>query len=140
FCELVRRVRARDEQASAELVRRYEPALRVAVRVRLTDFRLQRILDSVDISQDVLGEFFVRMANGQFDLDGPEQLRRLLTAMARNKVTNEILKLRAARRDVRRVRGLPNAEALIDPEPTPSRQAENKELVEALHSHLTPEE
>ena len=32
FVELIRQVRAGDEQASAELVRLYEPAIRVAVR------------------------------------------------------------------------------------------------------------
>ena len=36
FLDLVRRVRAGDQQASAELVRRYEPAIRIAVHGRLT--------------------------------------------------------------------------------------------------------
>src|SRR5206468_2113644 len=51
FADLIRRVRQRDEQAAAELVRRYEPAIRVAVRVRLTDPRLRRVVDSMDICQ-----------------------------------------------------------------------------------------
>ena len=45
FRDLICRVRAGDEQAAYELVRRYEPAIRVAVRVRLSDPGLRRVLD-----------------------------------------------------------------------------------------------
>jgi hypothetical protein len=41
FRELIRRVRAGEEQAAAELVWRYEPAIRRAVRVRLRGPRLR---------------------------------------------------------------------------------------------------
>ena len=74
FVELIRRVRAGDEQASAELVRLYEPAIRVAVRARLTDPRLRRLLDSTDVCQSVLGNFFGRAASGQFEIKDPKQL------------------------------------------------------------------
>ena len=40
FDELIRRVRAGDPDAAAELVRNYEPAIRRAVRFRLADARL----------------------------------------------------------------------------------------------------
>src|SRR5437868_13055213 len=98
FTDLVRRVRGGDGAAAAELVRRYEPALRAAIRVRLTDPHLRRVLDSTDVCQSVLANFFVRAAAGQFDLDRPEQLLGLLATMARNKVTNLALRERAARR------------------------------------------
>ena len=64
FRELIARVRAGDEQAAAELVRRYEPAIRRAARVRLVDTRLNRLLDSMDICQSVLASFFVRAGSG----------------------------------------------------------------------------
>ena len=73
---------------AAELVQRYEPAVRRSVRLRL-DPRLRRVCDSMDICQAVLGSFFVRAASGQYELDTPEQLLRLLTAMARNKLLNQ---------------------------------------------------
>ena len=57
FQELIRRVRARDELAAAELVKRYERAIRVAVRVRLAGADLRSLLDSTDICQSVLGSF-----------------------------------------------------------------------------------
>ena len=42
FHDLVRRVRSGDDAAAAELVRHYGPALRRAVRARLTDRNLRR--------------------------------------------------------------------------------------------------
>ena len=72
FDELIRRVRAGDQDAAAELVRRYEPAIRRAVRFRLADARLGTLLDSMDICQSVLASFFVRAASGQYELETPE--------------------------------------------------------------------
>src|SRR4051794_2364784 len=102
FLELLRRVRAGDAEASAELVRRYEPAIRVAVHVRLNDPGLRRLLDSVDICQSVLGNFFVRASAGEFELQSSEQLLKLLVTMARNRLTDHALRHQAARRDHRR--------------------------------------
>ena len=78
FRELIRRVRNRDEEAASELVRRYESAIRRVVRIHLRDARLRRVLDSTDICQSVLASFFVRVAAGQYDLDEPKQLVKLL--------------------------------------------------------------
>src|SRR5262245_45889683 len=120
FQDLLRRVRQRDGQAAAELVRRYEPTIRLAVRVRLTDPRLRRLLDSVDICQSILANFFVRAAAGQFDLERSEQLVKLLVTMARNHLVNHALKHRAARHDQRRLQPGPADEAdLVDPGPSP---------------------
>ena len=100
FGELIHRVRAGDALAAAEVVRRYEPALRRAVRARLRrDPRLCRLLDSVDVSQSVLASFFVRAALGQYDLTTPEHLLKLLATIARNKVVNQAKKQRAVRHD-----------------------------------------
>ncbi|MBI3464536.1 MAG: hypothetical protein HY000_16010 [Planctomycetes bacterium] len=73
FRDLLRRVRGGDE-AAAELVRTYEPAIRAAARVRLTDPRLRRLCDSIDICQSVLANFFVRAGSGDFELDRADQL------------------------------------------------------------------
>jgi RNA polymerase sigma-70 factor (ECF subfamily) len=141
FAELIRRVRAGDEQAASELVRRYEPAIRVAVRVRLTDPALRRFLDSMDICQSVLANFFVRAANGQFELDQPEHLMKLLVTMARNKVTNHALKQQAARRDQRRLqKGELDESALADAGPTPSQFVANQELLQEFRKRLSEDE
>src|SRR5215475_11805475 len=101
FHQLIGRVRNGDEHAAAELVRRYEPAIRRAVRFRLTDPRLRRTCDSMDVCQSVLLSFFVRVGSGQYDLETPEQLLRLLTTMARNKLLNQARQHHAACRDNR---------------------------------------
>ncbi len=88
FAEFVRRIRAGDDTAAEELVRRYEPLIRREVRLRIEDDRLNRAFDSIDVSQSVLASFFVRAAVGQYDLDRPDQLTRLLVAMARNKLAS----------------------------------------------------
>jgi RNA polymerase sigma-70 factor (ECF subfamily) len=141
FTDLLRRVRAGDQDAARSLVERYEPAIRTAVRVRLTDRRLRRVLDSMDICQSVLANFFVRAAAGQFELDKPEQLLGLLTTMARNKVTNAAERHQAARRDVRRQTG--GDAAAIDPAaatPTPSMVVANAELLAEVQRRLDPRE
>lgn len=138
FVDLIRRVRAGDEQASTELVRRYEPAIRVAVRVRLNDSGLRRLFDSMDICQSVLGNFFVRAASGQFDLERPEQLIKLLVTMARNRLTNHALQQQAARRDCRRNRQTPVGDGeMVDPGPSPSEEISGKELLLAFRSRLS---
>jgi RNA polymerase sigma-70 factor (ECF subfamily) len=103
FHEFLRRVREGDAQAASELVRLYEPEIRRAVRVRLSESRLGRVLDSEDVCQSVLANFFVRASAGQFELDNPEQLLRLLVAMARNKLRDKARQQTAQRRDQRRL-------------------------------------
>jgi RNA polymerase sigma-70 factor (ECF subfamily) len=86
FADLLRRVRAGDQDAASELVRQFEPAIRRAIRIQLRDHRLRRLLDSMDICQSVMGSFFVRAAMGQYELRKAEDLLKLLATMARNKL------------------------------------------------------
>src|SRR5262245_61700623 len=141
FHVLVQQVRAGDPDAAAELVRRYEPAIRRAVHVRLADGRLRRRFDSMDVCQSVLASFFVRAALGQYELERPEQLLKLLATMARNKLTDHVRRERAAQCDARRVEaaGVDEGE-FIDPDTSPSQQALRKELVEEVRRRLPPEE
>jgi RNA polymerase sigma-70 factor (ECF subfamily) len=151
FRALVARVRAGDEQAAAELVRRYEPAIRRAARVRMVDTRLNRLLDSMDICQSVMASFFVRAALGQFELETPDQLLRLLATMARNKLAGQVKGHGAARRDFRRL-GVAQgdrdhesdagagAERIAGRDPTPSRDLAARELLEEAMRRLSPEE
>src|ERR1043165_385089 len=86
FDELLQRVRLGEPNAAYELVRRYESAVRVAIRTGWSDPALRRQFDSMDISQSVLASFFLRAAAGQYDLNEPGQLVALLTKMAHNKL------------------------------------------------------
>jgi RNA polymerase sigma factor (sigma-70 family) len=141
FEDFLRRVRAGDEQAAAELVRRYESAIRVEVRVHLADSRLRRVLDSMDLCQSVLASFFIRVAAGQYDLERPEQLVRLLVTIARNKVANQARRQQAQRRDQRRdVEADRPGHEPAGAEPSPSRVVSGRELLAELRRRLTPAE
>jgi RNA polymerase sigma-70 factor (ECF subfamily) len=138
FPDFLRRIRAGDARAAEELVRRYEPAVRVAVRTRLTDPSLRRQFDSIDICQSVLASFFVRVGAGQFDLEEPSQLISLLVRMARNKLAMQARHHHRHRRDSRRAAGLDGDAALVAaPEPGPDRLAAGRELLEAVRARLT---
>lgn len=141
FRELIRRVRDRDQDAAAELVRRYEGVIRRVVRIRLRDANLRRLLDSTDICQSVLASFFVRTALGQYEVDSPEELLNLLAAIARNKVANQADRLRAKKRDVRRdaAAGDPAPHAL-DAASEPGDQAAARELLAEVRGRLGPDE
>src|SRR5271165_2325643 len=106
FQGLLGRVRAGDAAAAEQLVRAYEPEIRRYARMRLTDSSLRRVLESVDVCQSVLANFFVRAAAGSLDVEGPEQMLRMLAAMVRNKVIDHARKQNAACRDQRRQEGL----------------------------------
>lgn len=141
FIDLLMRVRAGDPTAAEELVRRYEPAIRRAVRYRMTDHRLNPAFDSADVCQSVMLSFFVRAGCGEYDLDSPEQLQGLLLAMARNKLAMQIRRHRAQQRDVRRVADSPIEEhTLANADSTPSQHVSAKELLSEVRRRLSDEE
>jgi RNA polymerase sigma-70 factor (ECF subfamily) len=141
FADLLARVRSGDEQAAAELVQTYEPNIRRVIRVRMTDPALRRYLDSEDVCNSVLGDFFYRTALGQFDIDSPEQLIKLLATMARNKYLRRIQELRRKRRDIRR--NIHPGSGVFDPialTSTASQVVQRKELVSECRRRMDEEE
>ncbi len=139
--DLIRRVRAGDQDAASELVKRYEPAIRRAVRFRLADARLGALLDSMDICQSVLGSFFIRVATGQYKLETPEQLLKLLTAMARNKLISQARKQHAQRRDTRRITSGDHDEGqFVSARPSPSNEVAVRDLLQEVERRLSPDE
>jgi RNA polymerase sigma-70 factor (ECF subfamily) len=142
FPELIRRVRGGDAAAAADLVRQYEPEIRRLIRCRLTDPRLRRTVDSMDICQSVLGNFFVRVAAGQFDLEEPGQLLKVLLTMARNRVLDKVRHEHAARRDQRRQAGHGDSVlgGLAASGDSPSQVVASRELLDAARRLLSDDE
>jgi RNA polymerase sigma-70 factor (ECF subfamily) len=141
FRELIRRVRAGEEAAAAEFVRRFAPTIRRMARVRLRDSRLGRHFDSQDVCQSVLASFFVRAALDQFELDQPGQLLKLLATMARNKLVNQIHRQQAECRDYRRDEPAGDDVLKVQaPEPTPSQLLSLRELLQKARRLLSEEE
>jgi RNA polymerase sigma factor (sigma-70 family) len=142
FTEFIQRIRAGDDHAAEELVRRYEPLIRREVRLRIEDERLNRAFDSMDVCQSVLASFFVRAAAGEYDLDEPQNLVRLLVSMARNKLASKARQEHRQRRDHRRVT-VTDPEAmneLMDGQPSPSEILSRRELLERMRASLSDEE
>ena len=141
FQALIGRVRAGEEEAAAELVRRYEPAIRRAVRVQIRDRPLRRHFDSMDICQSVLGSFFVRAASGQYELGRPENLLNLLIRMAQNKVATQARKREVVRRDARDVTADSAEErVLVCRDGSPSAQVAGRDLLQEFRKRLSEEE
>jgi RNA polymerase sigma-70 factor (ECF subfamily) len=141
FEELIRRVRAWDQDAAAELVRRYEAAIRRAVRFRLSHSPLGAMFDSMDICQSVLGSFFVRAASGQYDLETPGKVLGLLVSMARNKLASQARRQFAQRRGGRRLTtGIVDEVELPAPEAGPSREVAARDLLHEVRRRLSADE
>ncbi len=142
FHELIGRVRGGDAEAAARLVREYEPEIRRSIRVRLRSSAMRKVLDSMDICQSVMANFFVRAGAGQFDIEEPGQLLRLLVTMARNKLLDLARHHNAARRDQRKVTGgsAAHLEVVAAVQETPSQIVAGRELIQEVRSRLSEEE
>ena len=141
FDELLTRLRAGDEAAARELLNSYEGEIRLVVRHRLTSAAMRRQLDTMDVCQSVFGEFFVRMALGQFDLNESKDIVKLLATMARNRVLHHARRQHAARRDVRKQADHDFQEFdVAGRDSTPSQMVAGRELLDAVRGRLTPDE
>jgi hypothetical protein len=138
--ELLARVRNGDEDAAQRLVERYESAIRVAVRTNLSDPRLRRQFDSLDVCQSVLASFFFRLTSGAYDLSVPAQLSALLTKMAQNKVRMRAREQFRLRRDIRRLSqtGLENAQTRVC-QAGPEEPVDDQDLIDRALEMMPPE-
>jgi RNA polymerase sigma factor (sigma-70 family) len=138
FAKLLAQIRAGNEQAAAQLVRQFEPVIRRELRFRFRASRERLRLDSMDICQSVLANFFVRVATGQYDLKEPDDLVKLLLVMTRNKVTEKARNQYRQRRDTRRT--VMQTVDLPSEDPTPYRVVAGRELLKQVHRLLGEEE
>jgi RNA polymerase sigma-70 factor (ECF subfamily) len=124
-----------------ELVQRYEPAIRTTIRARLCEGRLRRLFGSADNCQSVLASFFVRAELGRYELRDPDDLKKLLIAMARHKVINHLHRQEAGRRDLRRLEPA-SVEDYEIPEdiPSPSQVVATLDLPQEARRRLFPDE
>jgi RNA polymerase sigma-70 factor (ECF subfamily) len=136
FADLIQRVRAKDSQAAADLVRQFEPEIRRYVRVRLSPAR-QRGYDSDDVLTSVFGNFFVRVVAGQFELEQPEQLIKLLITMAHNKMID--IAIKPGNRRTRNCDPSVWARFMANGH-SPSDVVSKEEILREVHDRLTPDE
>lgn len=127
FHALMGRLRGGDDRAADEVFRRFAGRLIALARGRL-DPLMRRKVDPEDVLQSVFKSFFVRQAQGQWELTGWSSLWGLLTAMTIRKCVRRAVHFRAACRDVRRE---------TNPQPRPEDSAPGWE---ALGREPTPDE
>ena len=140
FTDLLNRTRNGDQDAARALVKEYEPEIRRAARMRLTDPQLRRIVDSMDICQSVFGRFFRSATDGSFDLERPEQLLVLLITMTRNRVIDEHRRQSAAKRSGGEMNDAVSPDELVEDSPGPRTAAAARELLTEVRSRLSAEE
>jgi ECF sigma factor len=137
---LLSRVSHGDEEAAQLLVERYESAIRVAVRTNLSDPRLRRQFDSLDVCQSVLASFFLHLDAGAYDLSVPAQLSALLAKMAQNKVRMRARDQFRQRRDVRRLSEVRVENARISGCDTgPEESIDDQDLLDCALGMMPPE-
>jgi DNA-directed RNA polymerase specialized sigma24 family protein len=129
FQKFVEILRNGDAEAVDRLLADLDPFLRRAIRMRLCDRRTRRVVDTSDILQSLLKDYLSREGTDA----GAASSRRLhayLTAAAKYKIGSK------TRKERRRTADFDDVLEPVSPEPTPSRQAEDRDFINAVRSRL----
>jgi RNA polymerase sigma-70 factor (ECF subfamily) len=133
FQELIRLARAGDEDAAAGLAHEFEPFIRRFVRFQMRyrpdHKRLRPEVDSADICQSIFKSLFVGLREGKFELNRPEQLAKLLSAMVRFKVATKARRLSVTLREVLEV-DAPRNRAAVGP--GPEKPVDDRDALETI--------
>jgi RNA polymerase sigma-70 factor (ECF subfamily) len=106
FQQVMARLQAGDQDAAAEVFRRFANRLIGLARTHL-DHRIRPKVDPEDVMQSALKSFFLRHADGQFDLSGWDNLWTMLVVITLRKCGHKVEHFRAAMRDVGREQAPP---------------------------------
>lgn len=138
FDDAIRRLDAGDNDAAAEIFRRFSRRLRGLAQSRLSQKAKQKV-DPEDITQSVFRSFFVKQRVGRFQLDGWEGLWALLVVITLRKCGRRVATYAAACRDLRRemparfsADDTHDAWDTVTRDPTPQEAAELAETLEHL--------
>lgn len=141
--DLLPLLREGNPSAQASFCRSFEPFIRREVRLRLRmDERLCRVLDSVDVCQEVLNSFLIRTNAGEYDLSEVPQLLALLKKMLKNKLSKKRRWHYAERRSLKRQSTIrdENWSVISGNEPSVFRMLSNQELLEQILLRLEEDE
>jgi RNA polymerase sigma-70 factor (ECF subfamily) len=145
FPELLARAGGGDPAALDELVRRYEPKIRIVARVLLGP-ALRPYMDSIDLAQSVHISLVAGLRKEQFSLAGPDDLIGLAVTILRRKAAKHWRRLQRQQRlsggNTAATSGdLPDVFTAIScPDPDPAVQAQFRDQVDHLCEHLDDEE
>jgi len=133
FHELIRLARAGDEDAAGRLAHEFEPFIRRFVRFRMRSRsnhdRLRPEFDSADICQSIFKSLFAGLREGRFELNRPEQLAKLLSAMVRFKVATKARRLSVTLREMLEL-DAPRDRA--DSGPGPEKRVDDRDALDVI--------
>lgn len=133
FRELIDRARQGDQQALGDLVRRYEPEVRMVARLRLGS-ALRPHLDSIDLVQSVHHSLMIGLRQNRFEITSPQQLIALALTIVRRKAARAWQRLKRQQRLSGDGEGA-LARTLLDltsPEQDPAAIAQYRDTVEGV--------
>ena len=137
---LMQGIKQGNQTAAEDFFRQYEPEVRRFIRFRLTDTRLRRLFDSMDVCQSVMGRFFNQVRAGRISVEHPLQLIKLLTTMARNSLLDHARKAKVRNRISGHDADPDLMPHLKDPGITMVDQIEQADLVSLIRKKLRPDE
>jgi RNA polymerase sigma-70 factor (ECF subfamily) len=143
--DLVARWRTGDQQAAAELFRRYAHRLIALARSRLST-KLAGRIDPEDVVQSAYRSFFAGAAHdGRFDLERGGDIWRLLVAITLHKLNDQLKRNTSQKRSVAQERGFGSEDSLValqahlrSEEPSPIEAVALADEVERLMRGLEP--
>jgi RNA polymerase sigma-70 factor, ECF subfamily len=144
FPDLMSRLRTGDQGAAFEVFHEYSRRLAGLARSRLHGAIAAKV-DPDDVLQSAFRSFFLRHRDGQFEIDGWDELWSLLTVITLRKCGKQVDYFQAACRNLGResppLYGEDETYAscqAIARDPTPEESARLVETVEALLAELAP--
>jgi RNA polymerase sigma-70 factor (ECF subfamily) len=145
FVDLMGRLRQGESKAAGEIFQLFGNRLIGLARNRM-DALIRQKVDPEDVMQSALKSFFLRYADGQFQLENWDSLWAILVMITLRKCGHRVEYFRAQRRDVHREVSAPalgkeehSSWEAIAREPTPSEAAILAEIVETLLRELGDE-
>jgi DNA-directed RNA polymerase specialized sigma24 family protein len=123
-------LRSGDGQAVEELLRQLDPILRRIIRLRLTDGRLRRLMDTTDIVQSLLKNFLYQSKNGHPAAPGSDGLCAYLAAAVHHKICTK------ARKERRHAGSLPDGWDPLSSESPPAQHVEGRDFRQEVRARL----
>jgi RNA polymerase sigma factor (sigma-70 family) len=138
--DLLARARARDPDATGELVRRFQPRVTALAHQKLQQRGKDRhavlqLLSTGDVVQDVLIE--VLRGLDRWEGDGEEPFTALLATLVEHRLVDQVRRAQAGRRDVRRrAEGGPETVGVAADQRSPATIAMNQEQLQIYRDVL----
>jgi RNA polymerase sigma factor (sigma-70 family) len=129
--EFLSRLRSGDRHAVEELLRELDPFLRRAIRLRLLDGRLRRVLDTTDIYQSLLKDFLSQKEREEPPESSAGGLCAYLAAAVRHKIQTRL------RKERRHAGSLADGWEAVSPEPGANRQVEEEDFRQVVRDRLS---